>query len=282
MIDRRRFFSSAFSAAFAGLSAKAEAAPLKIAHRQANMVQPPGPQIFDFARRIPGLSGVELQVFFKEQTLWDPENMSAYKREARRVGLLIPSLAGIWPPHASLVQAGPARECISKAIRAAEDLGSRVILAAAFDANCPRMDDEASYGPVVTVLQSVAQAAADAGVTIGLETSLAPEDDKKLIDLVARKSVKVYYDLFNVETRHPGQAVPGIRVLGKARIAQCHLKNEDRLLEQPGPVDWAAALKGLHEIGYDGWYVFETSHSTPEQCIAATVKNIDFIRRHSA
>lgn len=282
MIDRRRFLASSFSAAFTSLSIKAEAKPLRFAHRQANMVQPPGPQVFDFARRIPGLSGVELQVFFKGQTLWDPDNLSAYKREAQRVGLLIPSLAGIWPAHASLVQPVPARECISKAIRAAENVGSRVILAAAFGDNCPRMDDEASYGPVVGVLQSTAQAAADAGVTIGLETSLAPEDDKKLLDLVSRENVKVYYDLFNVESGHPGQAVPGLKVLGKSRIAQCHLKNEDRLLEQAGPVDWVAALKDLHEIGYDGWYVFETSHSSPEQCIAATGKNIDFIRRHSA
>ena len=243
------------------------------------MVDEPGPAVFDLAKQIHGLSGVELQVYFKGTALCDRETLLPFQRAAKATGLAIPSLAGVWPPGASLLQP-TAEENLRKAIHAAESLDATTILVACFEKNCPKMDQEQSYGPVVTLLQKVSGAARDAGVTIGMETSLAPVDDRKLIDLVDRPSVRVYYDLDNVERyAHTNQAVPGIATL-KSRIRQVHLKNEDRLLEEPGRVNWADAVKGLAAIGYPGWFVFETSHSGPQQCIDATQKNIAFVTRH--
>ncbi len=279
MLDRRHFVLYPFSAALAS-RLKAQATPLKIGHRQANMTAKPGPAVFEIARRIPGISGVELQVQFHNTTLWDRDTLLAYRRGARNAGLQIPSLAGVWMRGVALVQPGPAEDTIRKSIQAAEMLQAKVILVAAFKQNCPDMDREESYGPVVTMLQKVAGAAAGAGVTLGLETSLSPSDDRKLIDLVASPAVKVYYDADNVERfGHRGESVPGYEVLGKSRIIQIHLKNEDRLLQEPGRVNWTDALQALRRIGYDGWFIFETSHSGPEQCVEATQKNIEFIRR---
>jgi sugar phosphate isomerase/epimerase len=97
--------------------------------------------------------------------------------------------------------------------------------------------------------------------------------------LVNHPAVRVYYDADNVEYYgHQGLAVPGFEVLGRSAIAQVHLKNEGRLLGEPGRVDWTAALKALGRIGYDGWLVFESSHSGPEQCIQATTANMAFVR----
>jgi sugar phosphate isomerase/epimerase len=282
MLNRRQF---AFSSLFAALGSTLEAqpAPLKIGHRQANMTNKPGPEVFDIARRIPGITGVELQVQFQKTTLWDRDTLLSYKKGAENAGLLIPSLAGVWTGGATLMQPGPAEETIRKSIQAAEALKSRVILIAAFQKNIPDMGQEASYGPVVAMLQKVAGAASDAGVTLGMETSLSPADDKKLIDLVARPSVKVYYDADNVERfGHKGESVPGYEVLGKSRIGQIHVKNESLLLEEPGRVDWSAALKAIKKINYSGWLVFESNHSGAEQCIEATQKNIAFIRRQLA
>jgi sugar phosphate isomerase/epimerase len=279
-MQRREFLNVTLPAALA--AAQAAAAPrLKIGHRQANMVDKPGPEVFDFARRISGLSGVELQIQYKGTTLWDRPTAAAYKRAAAKTGLQVPSLAGIWKPGATILQPRAADEHLRKAVEAAEFFGAAVILVASFEDNCPDMSKESSYGPAVAVLQKVAPMAASAGVTLCMETSLSPADDAKLIDLVNRPSVRVYYDLDNCERfGHKGQAVPGLRTLGKGRIRQVHLKNEDRLLEQSGRVDWAAALKTLKATGYDGWLVFESSHSGPEQCIEATKKNIAFIERH--
>ena len=277
MIGRRNLLLSSLSAA---LGSPANP-PLKIGHRQASMIGRPTLDVFELAGRIPGLSGVELQVIMKGYSLWDRDTALSYKREANRWGLHIPSLAGIWPPGRSLTQTGTGEECYRKAIEAAELLGSSVILAAGFRNNSPKMNDEASYGPLVELLQRMAPVAAGAGVTLGIENSLGAEDNKKLIDLVGHPGVRVFWDFDDLEFYgHTGQSVKGLEVLGAGRICQVHCKNEDRLLEQPGRVDWAAACKALRRIGYEGWYVFETRHSSPEQCVEATRKNIDFLKRH--
>ena len=170
-MQRRQFIVSSLAAAAVTAAGKAEAAlALKFGHRQANMVNDPGPAVFDLAKQIHGLSAVELQVFFKGTTLWDPDNLNSYKRAAERTGLAIPSIAGIWPPGASLLQQ-TAEEHLRKAIQAAHALGATTILAACFEHNCPRMDQEQSYSPVVALLQKVSGAAEDAGVVIGMETS---------------------------------------------------------------------------------------------------------------
>ncbi len=166
-----------------------------------------------------------------------------------------------------------------KAIRAAELIGSSVILVAFFRDRCPDMNDESSYGPVVQLLKAAAPRARDAGVILGLENSLSPADNAKLVDLIAEPNVKVYYDVHNMAFYgHMREAVPGIKLLGKDRICQVHVKNEERLIEDDGPINWRAAFDNFKAIGYDGWYVFESRHSGREQMISATTRNIDFVR----
>lgn len=247
------------------------------------MVNDPGPAVFDLAKQIHGLNGVELQVFYKGTKLWDKDTLSAYLDASKRTGLVIPSLAGIWPPGITNPLFQPtAEEHIRKAIQAAETASARTILVACFESNCPKMDQEQSYGPIVKLLQKVSGAAKDAGVVIGMETSNSPADDRKLINLVKHPNVRVYYDLDNVERyEHTNEAVPGIGLLNKL-IAQVHLKNEERLLDDRGRVKWADAVKGLKAINYSGWFVFETSHSGPQQCVEATEKNIAFVNQHFA
>jgi sugar phosphate isomerase/epimerase len=271
---RREFLLTTLAAALPAANP-----PIRIGHRQASMRQK-GPDVFDFAKRIPGLEGVELQIQFQGTSLWDQETLLAYKRASQRTGIKIPSLAGVWQRGQSLVQPEVAEEALRKSIRAAEALGSGVILVAAFNKGCPDMNNEASYGPVVTMLKKLGPVAADANVILGLEVSSSPADQKKLCDLVDHRGVKIYYDVFNTEDYgHTGQSVSAIHLLGKSRICQVHCKNEKRLLEESGPVDWTAALKALKQIGYGNWYMFETGHTSDEQCIEATKKNIAFIRR---
>jgi len=277
-MNRRQFLSSSIAATLAGRVIAVSPTP-RFGHRQANMVSELGPAVFDLAKKIPGLSGVELQVQFKGTTLWDKETLRRYKQAADMSGLAIPSLAGVWPPRTNLWSAD-AEDILQKAINCGHELKASTILVVCLEANCPKMDQEQSYGPVVALLQKVSRSARDAGVTIGMETSLSTADDRTLVDLVNCPNVGLYYDLDNVERYHPGNAVPGITTLSTARIRQVHLKNEDRLLEDVGRVNWTAAVKTLAKVGYQGWFVFETSHSGPEQCIEATRKNIEFVKRN--
>ena len=116
---------------------------------------------------------------------------------------------------------------------------------------------------------------------MGLENSLSPGDNKKLVDLVDHPAVGVYYDPHNMAYYgHQDQAIPGIKLLGKERICMVHVKNGTSLLEEPGPIDWAAAIGEFNEIQYDGWYVYESSHDSTADCIEDSKKNNRFLAKH--
>jgi len=281
---RRDFLRrSAVAAMAAGLGRSAWAAepePLKIGIRAASLKRAGTPDVFQVAARIPGIRGVELQATAGRPSLRDPDTVRQYKREADRWGLQVPSLAGIWDRGVK-IHSPNAASSVTASIRAAELFGARVILAAFFQNDAPVMTDESSYGPLVSLLQQVAGQAADAGVVIGLENSLGPADNKKLVDLVGHPAVGVYYDPHNMDYYgHGDQAIPGIQLLGRDRICMVHVKNGNQLIEEPGPIDWPAALAALRQIGYQGWYVYETGHASTEDAVADTKRNNQFLKRH--
>ena len=232
------------------------------------------------AAAMPGIMGVELQVTAGKPNLRDWDAVRNYKRQADRWALRIPSLAGIWDPGVQINRPAAA-ENIRLSIRAAEMLGSSVVLVAFFKESAPDMTREESFGPIVAMLREVAPRATEAGVILGLENSLSPADNVKLVDLVGHPAVRVYYDVYNMATyRHGDQAVPGIKLLGKERICAVHVKNGLQRIEESGPIDWPAAFRAFNEIGYEGWYVFETGHRNIATCAEDTTANIAFLRQH--
>lgn len=236
--------------------------------------------VLRIAAGIPGIRGVELQVTAGKRNLRDWDVVREYKRESNRWDIRIPSVAGIWDKGVN-ISSQNADESIRLSIRAAEKLGSGVVLVAFFKENAPDMNREDSYGPIVSMLRKVAPAAADAGVVLGLENSLSPADNVRLVDLVGHPAVRVYYDLYNMVTYgHGSEAVPGVKLLGRERICAVHVKNGDKLIEQPGPIDWAAAFAAFNEIGYEGWFTYETSHKNVSACIADTSRNNAFLAKH--
>src|ERR1039458_5187540 len=137
-MQRRQFLLFSLTAAAGAAAQRGDAAAtLKFGHRQANMVNDPGPAVFDLAKQIKGLSGVELQVYFKGTTLCDRATLEAYQSAAKRTGLIIPSLAGVWPPGATLLQP-TAEENLRKAIAAAETAHATTILVVCSEQNCPK------------------------------------------------------------------------------------------------------------------------------------------------
>ena len=254
--------------------------PLKIGIRAASMKMVGDFDVIRTAASIPGISGVELQTTGGKPNLRDGDAVRRYKEEARRWGIQIPSLAGVWDRGAQIHKPS-ASDSLIKTIRAAYILESSVILLAFFRQNAPDMTKEESYGPVVATLQKTAKYAADAGVVMGLENSLSPADNKKLVDFVDHPAVGVYYDPHNMAYYgHGDQAIPGIKLLGKKRICMVHVKNERMLLEEPGKIDWVAAFREFNDIQYDGWYIYETGHDSTEDCIEDTKKNNAFLKKH--
>jgi sugar phosphate isomerase/epimerase len=254
--------------------------PLKIGVRAASMKMVGDFDVIRTAARVPGILGVELQTTGGNPNLRDWDAVRRYKREAGRWAMHIPSLAGVWDRGVQ-IHSPEAGESLEKSIRAAEMLGAHVVLAAFFKQNAPDMADEASFGPVVDMLRNTAPVAAEAGVVIGLENSLSPSDNKRLVDLVEHPAVGVYYDLHNMAYYgHGEEAIPGVKLLGKERICMVHVKNGDKLLEEPGPIDWAAAFAALNDIAYEGWYVYESSHGSTADCLADMKRNNAFLNAH--
>src|SRR5882672_3781792 len=157
--------------------------PLKLGIRAASMKMVGDNGVVQAAAGIPGIRGVELQVTAGGRNLRDWDVVRQYKRDSDRWDIRIPSLAGIWDKGVNIFSPS-AGESIQLSVRAAEMLGSSVILLAFFKENAPDLNVEASYGPVVTMLRKAAVGAADAGVVLGLENSLSPADNVKLVDLI--------------------------------------------------------------------------------------------------
>jgi sugar phosphate isomerase/epimerase len=266
---------------------EAKRLPYKIGMRQACLRNPNDPgknmvanfDTFKVASDISGIIGVELQVAGGNPNMYDLDVARRYKAESHKWGLDIPSTAGIWSGKGAWNP--DAVEEITRSIRATELVGASVMLIAFFGKSAPDMSDVVFYDRIVKILKEVAPRAKEAGIVIGLENSLSPADNKKLVDMVDDPNVKVYYDPENMYNfGHPNEAIPGIKLLGKERIAAVHVKNNGRLISNNWRVDWVQALQELTDIQYEGWLTFETDHTNHIQCVKETEENIDFIKTH--
>ena len=215
-MDRREFLLSSLAYSATGAAAMTEklAPTPRFAHRQAQMLTEPGQSVFQLAAKIPGLSGVQLQMIWKGTDISEGTRAAELRQQAHDNGVLVPSIAGIWKPGENIFKVDIAERAIGNAIRAASTLGAHVILIVMFKENCPDMNNPESYNPVVSLLRRMSTPALDAGIKLCPETSLTPSDDRKLLESVDRTNVRCYYDAMNTETYHPGQGVPGIKSLG--------------------------------------------------------------------
>ncbi|MCK9413706.1 MAG: sugar phosphate isomerase/epimerase [Prolixibacteraceae bacterium] len=261
--------------------------PYKIGIRQASLRNPIDPKKnmvanFDalkIARDIPGIIGLELQVATGNPNLYNLDVARRYKAESNKWGMEIPSTAGIWSSKGAWNP--DAAEEIIRSIRATELVGASVMLIAFFGGSAPELSDVSFYDRIVKILKEVAPRAKDAGVILGLENSLSPADNKKLLDIIDDPNVQIYYDLENMYNYGHGQeAVPGIKLLGKERIAAVHVKNNGRPISSNWRIDWAHAFQELTDLQYEGWLTFESDHTSHIQCIKETEENIDYIKNH--
>ena len=286
-MNRRQFLQAGLSAGavtWVGVSAPSIVAsgaesPLKIAHREGNMLRTSSPGVYELAASIPGISGIEVHT--TRSNLWDRDTVLAYKRESHRWNIRTISMGGSLPAGGTLLDPGPCEQFLRKTMRAGEILGARVVLVPGFRGTCPKMDDESSYGPVVQLLKKLGPVAEDSGIVLGLELSLTTAEYVKLLELVDHPAVRAYWDPTGTESMvHNGEGIKGIDVLG-AKIVQMHLKNNrNPLMEEPGLVDWSKAWPAIRKSGFDGWFVFETPHPTPEACIEETTKNIAWVLKN--
>lgn len=132
---------------------------------------------------------------------------------------------------------------------------------------------------VVEALRQIVPRAEDAGVVLGLETTLTAKQNLEIADRIGSKMVQVYYDVGN--SWGNGYDVDGeLRTLGNDRICEVHLKDwKTPMLGSEGcMVDMTVCAAALGAIGYDKWLVLETS-GRKGRFIDDTRSNVAFVKK---
>jgi len=112
---------------------------------------------------------------------------------------------------------------------------------------------------IVERLKLAGNLAANAGVVIGVETSLSAADEVKLLDDVGSPGIRIYFNFSNA-AKNGRDICAELRTLGRKRICQIHCTNEDGVwLENDPKVDLPKIKQTLDEMGWRGWLVAERS-----------------------
>ncbi|UEG52838.1 sugar phosphate isomerase/epimerase [Mucilaginibacter daejeonensis] len=112
---------------------------------------------------------------------------------------------------------------------------------------------------VIERLKMIAPKAEEAGVVIGIETTLSATEEAKLLDEVNSKAIKSYFNFANA--CDAGRDVcEELKILGKERICQIHASNTDGVWLQNDPeLDLKKIKKTLDKMMWEGWLVIERS-----------------------
>ena len=108
------------------------------------------------------------------------------------------------------------------------------------------------------VLRQAARDAAALGVTLGIEPCNRYEvflvntaaQAVELAEMVGEDNVGIHLDAYHMNIEEEDFETP-VRLAGD-RLVHFHLSESHRGVPGRGVVDWAAVMRGLHAIGYDG------------------------------
>lgn len=255
---------------------------------------------FRMAKRF-GYDGIELS--FDGNGPISPQSAETELMEIRKAaeshGLSLYSLASGLYWSISLTAEDPAEreraeQLVRKQLDAAAALGCDTILilpgmVSGLGAADPVVPYEIVYERAQAALLRLAEYAEKKRVTIGIENVwnkflLSPMEMRDFIDRIGSQRVAAYFDVGNVV--RDGYPEQWIRILGH-RIAKVHFKDYKRAIGTisgfvellAGDVDFAAVMRALREVGYDGWVTAEVfpSNSDFEAFLRKTSEAMDCI-----
>lgn len=150
-------------------------------------------------------------------------------------------------------------EMLSLLIRNCRAAGIPIVELPFVDASA--LKTESDQAELVKNLEKPLEDARREGVTIGLETSLAPKDFRRLLDALRPRGVKANYDMGNSASLgfNPAEEIP---VLG-ADIANVHIKDRLRgggtVPLGRGDTDFAEVFRQLKALRYEGGFIFQSA-----------------------
>ncbi len=305
-MNRRDFFSSStLSLAAAGALASTAYASqgsdnVKVGMCDWNLGGSANPDLIPKAKEA-HLEGIQVSVGTSPDNipLRDPKVRQKYLDLGKQYGITFHSVAaGSILNRIPLASEPESAVYVIDAVEAAATLGASNILMAFFGRGDLRYQDhmgntnllqekpyhiyeldQRGVDRVIAALKQIVPRAEDLGIILGLENTISAQQNVDIIEGVGSDLVQVYYDVGN--STNYGYDVPGeIRMLGNDRICEIHLKDYGtRVLGTPeGKVDFKAVAQACGDIGYDKWFVLETS-GREKKFMEDTRANVAFAKR---
>jgi sugar phosphate isomerase/epimerase len=225
------------------------------------------------AAKAAGLEGVEVSLGkgTGHLAMTDPARRDKILAAARESGLAVASTCLEIYHRDGLKSHADAPKWTLEAIEATRALGSKVILLPFFGKWAIEKREEQQA--VADRLKPLAEAAAKAGVVLGLENTISAEDNAWIIDRVGSPAVQVYYDVGNSFPRG-FDVYKEIEWLGGKRTCAIHLKDREPILGK-GKIDFPRFLAAVVKSGYAGWLMLETGvQGTVEETFAANARYV--------
>ena len=117
---------------------------------------------------------------------------------------------------------------------------------------------------IVERLKAAAAKAKEAGVVIGVETSLPAAEEVKLLNDIGSPAVRIYFNFANA-LQAGRDLCAELRILGKDRICQIHCTDEDGVwLQDNQRLDMRKVKRTLDDLGWSGWLVIERSRDAKD------------------
>ena len=117
---------------------------------------------------------------------------------------------------------------------------------------------------VVERLKVVGRMAEQAGVTIGIETSLSAAEEVKLLKDIGSPAIRIYFNFANALDAKR-DLYEELRTLGKENICQIHCTNTDGVwLRNDTAIDMRKVKETLDNMGWSGWLVVERSRDAKD------------------
>ncbi len=286
LMSRRDFVKQAAIAAVAARApARAQAPPagplpLRVGMTDWNLGRRGDVTRIALARQI-GLDGIQVSLTFPADDsphLRNAQTQTAFKQAALEHGIQICSLAIGSPGKSRLpLHTNPAAGILLvEAVEVARNIGTTNILLPILGDSHIHMENQQEVDTFVAMMKEVARYAERAGVVVALEDWISATDNLRLLDAIGSDFVGVYYDAHNVKSKvHDPYGEP--KLLGK-RIHQIHVKNGQKLMRDPGILDWPRLAQEYYEFGYRGWCVLETEPPSKD-LIADTRANLEYVRK---
>lgn len=118
--------------------------------------------------------------------------------------------------------------------------------------------------PIVERLKIAGEMAKQAGVVIGIETSLDANAELQLLKDIGSKNVKSYFNFSNA-IKNGRDLQEELRILGRKNIIQIHATNEDGVwLENDPKIDMKKVKQTLDDMAWSGWLVIERSRDAKQ------------------